>query len=333
MIKRKLKIVHIEDYFDPNAGYQINELIKYNENFQHIIICSYDLSPFHKEYSKVEDNKCEETFNVKIIRLESVLKYSRRILLKGWLKKVESLNPDILFMHGIGDFKDTLLWRFQKKFIVIRDCHMSWVASHNKLAPLYFLFFKMFFAGFINRTNKYQKVLALGIEEKAYLKKLGLNDKKIDIMHHGYDSNQFFYDAEAGKKFRTDNNIPQTSKVICYTGKMDSYKKPHLILECLNYIDLEIIKKHDITLLFVGNQESNYFESVLLPKIKEFQPKMRIIIKHAVPVKDLRSIYNASDICFWPKETTLSSIHAQACGTNVIMEKQVFRVDFKFVDL
>ena len=45
------------------------------------------------------------------------------------------------------------------------------------------------------------------------------------------------------------------------------------------------------------------------------------------PFSELHNWYSASDICIWPKQTTLSSIHAQVCNTTVIMEKQISNVE------
>ena len=48
-----LKIVHVEDYFDPTAGYQINELLNAGKNYKDevYLITSYDMSPFHKKFN------------------------------------------------------------------------------------------------------------------------------------------------------------------------------------------------------------------------------------------------------------------------------------------
>lgn len=45
-----LKIVHIVDYFDPEGGYQINELLRksYHTNDKYFLITSTDMSRFHK---------------------------------------------------------------------------------------------------------------------------------------------------------------------------------------------------------------------------------------------------------------------------------------------
>jgi glycosyltransferase involved in cell wall biosynthesis len=55
-------------------------------------------------------------------------------------------------------------------------------------------------------------------------------------------------------------------------------------------------------------------------KIDRIKTKIPIIIDDSKPFIELRKYYSASDICIFPKETSLSSIHAQICGCPVIME-------------
>jgi glycosyltransferase involved in cell wall biosynthesis len=318
-----MKIVHIEDYFDPEAGYQINELIKNKNNLndKYFIITSTDMTPFYKSVDKEKDKFYELENKVKIIRLKPIFKISSRILLKGLDKTIKKINPDVVFMHGIGDFKDIILWKKKTKYKIYRDCHMSWVASKNKFKNLYYFFYKYFFSKKINSTNKYEKIFALGIEEYEYLKKLGINDNKIDFLYHGYDKNIMYFDGSARKNIRSKYNILEDEILISYIGKFDYSKKPDLIFDIINNINGEYIKKKKIKFLFMGpkNEEyMNYFNS----KMKKYvdNKEIEIILEESKPFYELKNYFSASDICVFPKETTLSSIHAQVCLNPVIME-------------
>ena len=168
-----MKIVHVEDYFDPSAGYQINELLYAWKDFDDelFLITSNDMSPFHKKVDNYLDAKFEKETKVKIYRLKPILKVSTRLLLKDLNQTIKSINPDVVFMHGIGDFKDLRLLMKKPEYIIMRDCHMSWIASKNRFRNFYYAFFKIIFASIINRTNKYEIIFALGEEEYEYLKK------------------------------------------------------------------------------------------------------------------------------------------------------------------
>ena len=120
-----MKIVHVEDYFDPSAGYQINELLYAWKDFDDelFLITSNDMSPFHKKVDNYLDAKFEKETKVKIYRLKPILKVSTRLLLKDLNQTIKSINPDVVFMHGI-DFKDLRLLMKKPEYIIMRDCHV-----------------------------------------------------------------------------------------------------------------------------------------------------------------------------------------------------------------
>ena len=55
-------------------------------------------------------------------------------------------------------------------------------------------------------------------------------------------------------------------------------------------------------------------------KLSNLKDKIHVVIDDAKPFSELKKYFSASDICIFPKETTLSSVHAQVCGCQVIME-------------
>ena len=317
-----MKIIHVEDYFDPTAGYQINELLLASSNFDDevYLITSTDMSPFHKKLDVEKDIEFEKKTGVKIYRLETVLKISTRVILKGLEKIIEQIEPDLVYFHGIGDFKDLQLWRKKRKYKVVRDCHMSWVASKNKFNKIYFFLYNVFFATIINRTDKYDKIFALGSEEYEYLIKLGIDNSKIDFLKHGYNKSIIYYDACERSEIREKYKFKSEDIVISYIGKFNDFKEPDIILDMISDLDEVYIKKNNLKLLFIGPKEDIYFRK-FNKKLNSIINKIDVVIDESKPYSQLRKYYSASDICIFPKETTLSSIHAQVCGCPVIMEK------------
>lgn len=316
-----MKIVHVEDYFDPSAGYQINELLIASKEFDDdvYLITSNDMSPFHKEVDINKDRDFEQYTGVKIIRLNKSLKLSSRLILKNFKKKINEIKPDVIYMHGIGDFKDFLLWSPKPNYKIIRDCHMSWVASKNKFRKLFYLVYKIFFASIINNTNKYEVIYALGNEEYEYLKRIGISEKKIDFLRHGYNDLIMFYDEKERRRVRDQYSIEDNDIVISYIGKFNNFKKPDLIIDIINMLDKEFIDSNKLKLLFIGPKDKNYMIR-FNEKLASIKGKIPIVIDESKQYNELRKYYSASDICIFPKETTLSSIHAQVCGCPVIME-------------
>lgn len=322
-----MKIIHVEDYFDPTAGYQINELLKVKSTDEEVyLISSYDMTPFHKNYDIEQDRIFEARYGVKIIRLEAKFKVASRMWIRGLNKKIKEINPDLVYMHGIGDFKDLQLWLPKKKYKIVRDCHMSWVASKNRFAKLYYKFYKLFFASLINSTDKYTKVFALGVEEQEYLKALGIKDQKIDYLYHGYNDEIMYYDENERKDIRKYYGFEENDIVISYIGKFDFAKQPDLIIDIVNKLDEEVLKNKSIKLLFIGAKNDEYMK-IFNEKLTTLNSKIKYYIDESKPFEELRKYFSASDICIFPKETTLSSIHAQICGCDVIMEKHKSNIE------
>jgi hypothetical protein len=254
------KVVHFEDYFDPEAGYQINELLRTKKisSEKVFLVCSYDMKPFHKQYSREKDLLFEKEFEVSIIRLKSFAKIGNRLIYLGLFNIIKKIKPDILYLHGFGDFKDFILFR-KYNFKIFRDCHMSWIASKNKLAKIYYFMYKNTFARIINATEKYKKIFYLGVEEKEYLNKMGIKDHKLDCLPHGYNSNTMFFCADSRKTFRNEIMVDNNRVLIGYVGKLDFNKQPHLIFSIVNYLTKSIKVKIDMACHYLNLKNADEF--------------------------------------------------------------------------
>lgn len=316
-------IIHVEDYFDPTAGYQINELLfAGKDNADDVyLITSNDMSPFHKDHSVEADEDFERNTGVKIIRLDVYIKFSSRIILKGLFKTIKQINPHLVYMHGIGDFKDLILFRTKREYEIIRDCHMSWVASQNRFRKLYYTLYRKIFAPIINKTDKYAKIFALGDEEYQYLNNLGVSQSKIDYLRHGYNDAIMHYDHAGRTSIRKEYGFEDSDVVISYIGKFNNSKRPDIVFDIIDNIDKSFIDEYKLRLLFVGPKEDQYMQNTFGTKLKQMEDKIKITVDSSKPFTELKKYYSASDICIFPKETSLSSIHAQICGCPVIMEK------------
>lgn len=316
-----MRLIHVEDYFDPTAGYQINELLmaKKDINDKIYLITSTDMAPFHKVYNKELDTLFEEKYAITIIRLSVKFRFSNRIVLRNLRKTIEELNPDAVYMHGIADFKDLVLWKKKRQYKIIRDCHMSWVASKNRFNKIFYFIFRVLFAPHINHRDKYDVIYALGIEEKEYLRKLGIIEEKIEFLKHGYNSNIMYYDEEQRLNVRSNYKVSADSVLISYIGKFDFNKRPDIVLQIVNYLGDHFIQSHKIKILMLGPKDTDYMDFFDKQK-SNLSNQIEVILDEAKPYYELKNYYSASDICIFPRETSLSSIHAQVCLCSVIME-------------
>ncbi len=327
-----MRIIHVEDYFDPKSGYQINELVRawsFRED-EIIILTSADTTPFQVKITKEEDEEFEKLTGAKVIRLKPKLKISTRLLLDSLWETIESLEPDVLFLHGIGDFKDLILFSRKRKYPVFRDCHMTWTASINRFRHIYYVSYRSIFSPIINRTDKYYKVFAVSHESKDYLIHLGVSENKIDLLPLGYNSKIMYFDELGRNDVRNTYGFDDEDIVISYIGKFDEFKKPDLIFDILRFVDRDILIKSNIGLLFIGYKNQSYMEKTFNPKLEEYKkmfPSIKIVQDDGKAFDVLRNYFSASDIVIYPKGTTLSSIHAQICGCAVIMESHLANVE------
>jgi len=153
-----------------------------------------------------------------------------------------------------------------------------------------------------------------------------LENKKV-LQWFGIEENQIFdneicTDVELFRKeeIQFKDFLPQTNfqgKVLLYTGKFDHFKQPDIILDAIRTIEDQI--DFSLDLVFVGPKNEEYQNRHFK---RTFSNKL-IQIHLLGPAKnhELYQYYSAADIAVFPKQNTLSSLDAQACGLPVIMER------------
>ena len=160
-----MKIVHVEDVFHPDTGYQLNLLSKYMVaagNDVTIITAETDKLPkefmffFGAEKIKERDNEFTERYGVKIIRIPTKGYYSGRVFLSNKLyKTVREEQPDVVYVHG----NDTvpamryLLHRKSMNYPLVLDSHMLEMAAKNRFRKVFRKFYRMFFTPIIVKNN------------------------------------------------------------------------------------------------------------------------------------------------------------------------------------
>jgi hypothetical protein len=282
------------------------------------------MKPFYKKYDSFQmkiDQDFEKKYDIKIIRLRHTFKLSGRYWFPNLFKIIESFKPDLVFLHGIGDFKDLYMFMKHKNLKIVRDCHMSLSGSHNPFRFFFTLLYKFLFSSIINKSSIYLKVFALGVEEFNYLRSLGIAPSKIQYLFHGFNEQFMYFDKVSANTFRQELSIKKEAILISYVGKHDSYKKPHLIFLILDLYFKQFGFDDRFVILFVGSKNYHYMRIFNKEYIK-FKSKhnINIFIKDSSQYVELKNIYSASNISIFPKQTSLSSIHAQVCGSLVIME-------------
>ena len=325
-----MKIVNIEDFFHPDAGYQINILSKYLASLGHeviIITAETDKIPdeltafFKRDNIEQLDKDYTEKYGVKIIRLPIKAFISGRAIFTKALKKtILELSPDILYVHG----NDTAvgMWALSNyhklKIPLVTDSHMLAMASVNPFNKLFHLFYKWFFTPIIKKNN----ITVIRTQDDPYAEKLlGIPLSQAPWISYGSDTLLFHPDPDVKSEFRRENGIGEDDFVAVYTGKLDEPKGGKLLAEAFRK---KFDTKKNVVLVAVGNTTGDYGKEV--EKIFS-ESENRVIRFPTQKYCDLPRFYQAADLSVFAKQCSLSFYDAQGCGLPVLSEDNNINID------
>ena len=325
-----MRIVNVEDFFMPDAGYQINILSKYLAKFGHevyIITASVEgfkdsvSSFFGTENMKERDEEYTRKTGVKIIRVKPLVKrfVSGRIIFGPSLfKTIKDLKPDVLFAHGNDTVSGICAIRKKLPFAVITDSHMLKMASTNKFSK----YFQTGYRKFVTPKIIKKDITVIRTQDDNYVEEyLGIPLSRAPWISYGSDLDLFCPDVDKKRAFRLKNNIPEDNFVFVYTGKMDAAKGGKLLAEAF-------LKKFDthknVTLITVGNLNGEYGEEV---KATFDKSENQIVQFPTQKYTDLAKFYQAADACVFARQCSLSFYDAQGCALPVISENNNINVD------
>ena len=325
-----MKILHIDDFFHPEAGYQINLLTKYMAKLGHeVVIYTSEMENvseklvafFGKSDISIKDSIYSSNYGVRIVRFP-LKKYiaNRAYLSKDLFKCIDNEKPDIIFIHG----NDTLtgmrmLLKYKHyKIPYIMDSHMLEMASTSRFNRLFRRIYKIVFTPIILKNNIY----VIRTQNDAYVEKcLGIPLNRAPWISVGSDILLFKPDNILRSMCRRSLGIPNDAFVIVYAGKLDKAKGGLFLAESI----LEPFSScKDIVFLIIGNTVGEYGETVE----KTFsESKNRIIRLPSQKYIDLAKFYSASDLAVFPAQCSLSFYDAQACGLPVLSENNNINID------
>ena len=325
-----MKIVNVEDFFHPDAGYQINILPKYLSKMGHemtIITSEMDKIPdglttfFGKGHIEEKDKKYMEENEVKIIRLPIKAFLSGRAVFTSQLfQTISDEKPDIVYIHG----NDTLtgmwyLMQYKKLgYPLVMDSHMLEMASVNQLNKAFRWFYKHFFTPIIIKNQ----IPVIRTQNDPYVEKcLGIPMAQAPWISYGSDTVLFHPDKEVKKSFRLEHGISEDDFVVVYTGKLDEAKGGKLLAQAFRE-KFRIDRK--VVLFVVGKTSGEYGKEV--EQILS-ESENRIIRFPTQKYCDLARFYQVADLSVFAKQCSLSFYDAQACGLPVLSEDNNINVD------
>lgn len=326
-----MKILHWDEMFHPNFGYQINVLPKFQSAKGHdVIIMTSDEIDKHPTFSRLsvrnidikqEDMLYEKKYNVKIIRLPIHKVISGRVIYKkGYIQKIKDLSPDIIFCHTNDTLSGIRITQNYKKINrpIVFDNHMLDMASGNKLKKLFRLYFKLFVTPIIKKN----KLKVIKTQNDDYVNnRLGIPKELTPFISFGSDTNLFYPSYENRLKFREKYDIASDDFVVIYTGKLTESKGAEFLADTL--IEKFTTKKN-IVFVIVGSTSGEYGEKV---ELKFSNSNNRILRFSTQLYTDLPNFYQMADLSIFPRQCSLSFFDAQACGLPVLGENSEINQD------
>ena len=324
-----MRFIHIEDFFHPNAGYQLNLLGKLQVKQGHeviILTSEIEKTPDHLKHFFGSKNiiKLDEEYfkknGVKIIRLPVFGWYSGRAIFKGGLfKKIKSLKPDVLFLHGESTLTSIRVLLSYKRFNMpmVIDSHMLDMASSNKLK----YYFRMFFKKFITPIILKNKIPIIRVVNSDFLQRhFGLPLEKTILLSFGTDIDFFSPNQQTKKHYRKSLGIQSTDFIVTYAGKLDEAKGGLFLAESIkNKINIKGLK-----FLIIGNTADDDYGY----KVEDtfLNSKNHIVRYPTQSYSDINKFYQISDIAIFPKQCSMSYFEVQSCGLPVILEENEINI-------
>lgn len=319
-----MRIIHIEDFFQPEAGYQVNILarLQVEQGHEVVIVTGHlDKSPdylssfFGRENIDEKDAWFENRTGAKIIRLPVLAMISGRAIYHPKIFRVVSnLNPDVLFVHG----EDTMIGiqyifrRLRKKFPLILDCHMVEMASENRFKNV----FRWVFRNFITPIILKKSIPLVRVVDSSFVEDhYGIPISYTKLFPLGCDTGLFRVDNDKRISKRRELRISDDEFVVLYAGKLDEYKGGLLLAELIKQEFHDGIKK--ICFVVIGKTVGKYGEMVE-SKIKE--SSNRVLRFDTQTYYNLADYYQCADIAVFPKQCSLSYFDVQSMGIPVVFE-------------
>lgn len=145
------------------------------------------------------------------------------------VKQIEEWGANAILVYG---------WNFKSHWKAIR--------FFNKKIPVYFRGdstlldenkgLKQFVRRFVLKYvySKIYKAFYAGAANKAYFKKMGLNEQQLLFMPHAIENDRFSptnENVKAGQKLRQGLHIPADALVFLFAGKLETKKQPDFLIE------------------------------------------------------------------------------------------------------
>ena len=316
-----MKIVYVDETFNPAYGYQSNPLAKFQQkqgNEVTIVTVSRDqLHPVYRAFGDTgetlehDDEVYQSSTGVKILRVPTKGYFKNRALISGDIFKiVREQRPDVVFVHCAETLTAMRFLMHRKEWPMMLDSHMLSMASKSKFVVVFEAFYRAVFRRIIEKNGYY----VVRTQDDDYVNThLGIKKELTPFISFGTDTILFHPSDEARKQFRNENGIKDTDFVVIYTGKLTEAKGGKFLAETFK-------EKFNVpvTLVCVGTPPDNDYGREVKKILEESEN--RVIMFPTQKYMELAPFYQMADLSIFPKQCSMSFYDAQACGIPVVSE-------------
>lgn len=322
---KRMHIVHVEDFFHPDAGYQLNLLSRLQKiQGQRVTIITGEIARvpdwligfFGGDDIAARDRAFEAETGVAVIRrpLHAFIS-GRAIFGADLIRFVDGLAPDVAFIHGestLTGIRFTLAAP-RLSYPIVIDSHMLAMASRNPFARQFQAAYRRFIAPRILR----QQIPLIRVQDSDYVERfLGIPLAHTDLLSFGSDTLLFRPDPEARATGRHRLGIPDHAFVVVYAGKLDGTKGGPFLADALS-APLAGLPERPIHFVIVGNAEGPDAGPIEALFQSSSNPLKRLPTQR---YRDLPGLYQLADLVVFPKQCSLSFFDVQAAGVPVLFE-------------
>lgn len=326
-----MRILHLDETFHPNFGYQCNPLAKFQKklgNEVYIIApeAKYIYPVYHNfgEYGDNLDNDDDiyiKNTGVKIIRVKARGYYFRRLLYKfdELNKAIENINPDAIFVHCVETITAMYVMRkYKNRYPMVFDSHMLSMATTSRFYKLFETLYKIF----ITKVIREKKYRVIKTQNDDYIEThLGVPKDQTKFISFGTDTELFKPNEEVKKHFISEHNLPENTFVIVSTSKLNAGKGGMLFAET---VSSKFQTDRTVVIVIVANFASDYEK-----KVKEILDSGNNQVFY-YPVQNYLNLpyfYQIADVTVFAKQCSMSFYDAQSCGSPVISENNNINID------
>lgn len=322
-----MKIVHVEDFIHPDAGYQVNMLGRLQVMQGHevdIVAGEMDKIPefltafFGRDGILERDERYHRETGARIHRVPLHGFYSGRAIFHIFklFRQVRRLKPDVVFVHGEDTLTGMVFILLSRwlPYPLVLDCHMLEMASKNRFRE----YFRSFFRRFITPIILKRKIPLIRVVDSDFVEKcLGIPLSHTHYLSLGTDTDFFQPDAEEKQRTRETLGLSPDAFVILYAGKLDEHKGGLFFSETLR-VKMQSLTGRPVEFLVIGNAVGEYGKNV---EANLATSENRIVRLPTQRYFDLAKFYQAADLAVFPKQCSMSFFEAQACGLPVLFEE------------